>query len=90
MTNDVARAFFEVPIHREVCIELPAEALEDVEDPSVWVGMLRMGLCGTRNAATNWQEHFTQEMETVGFKRGVRRPCTYYHPDRHISCGAWR
>ena len=53
MTNDVARAFFEAPIHREVCIELPMEALESHEDPAEWVGMLKMSLYGTRDAATN-------------------------------------
>ncbi len=33
MVNDVARAFFEAPVKREICIELPEEdkSLEDME-----------------------------------------------------------
>ena len=34
MTNDVARAFFEAPMHRDVCIELPMEAMGCGEDPA--------------------------------------------------------
>ena len=29
MINDVARAFFEAPIKRQVCVELPLEAKEN-------------------------------------------------------------
>ena len=28
MVNDVARAFFEAPMRRDICVELPAEAGE--------------------------------------------------------------
>ena len=31
MLNDVARAFFEAPMQRTVCVELPSEALEGEE-----------------------------------------------------------
>lgn len=85
MPNDVARRFFEAPIHREVCIELPYEALEEGEDLTEWVGVLRISLYGTRDAATNWQEPVTQQMERIGFKRGVYNPCTYQHPGRQIN-----
>lgn len=50
----------------------------------MWVGMLRMSLYGTKDAATNWQELAAQEMEKIGFKRGVCDPCTYHHPSRHV------
>ena len=46
MTNDVARAFFEAPIHREVCIELPMETQGNNAHPVELVGMLRMSLDG--------------------------------------------
>ena len=39
--------------------------------------MLKMSLYGTRGAATNWQEAVALEMEKIGFKRGVYKPCTY-------------
>ena len=71
MTNDVATAFFEAPMHRDVCIELPAEAMSAGEDPDEWVGKLQMSLYGTRDDATNWQELVALEMEKAGFQRGV-------------------
>ena len=43
-------------MHRDVCIELPAEAMEDGENLAAWVGKLHMSLYGARDAATNWQE----------------------------------
>ena len=38
MINDVSRAFFEAPINREVCIELPDEDLDDDDRDSDMVG----------------------------------------------------
>ena len=84
MTNDVARAFFEAPMHRDVCIELPTEAMEPGEDPLEWVGKLQMRLYGTKDAATNWQELVAEKMEKIGFKRGVYNPCTYYHAEKRL------
>ena len=52
MVNDVARAFFEAPMRRDICVELPAEAGEG-ED---MVGHLIMSVYGTRDAAANFQE----------------------------------
>ena len=84
MTNDVARAFFEAPMHRDACIEQPAEAMGEGEDPAGWVGKLQMSLYGTRDAATNWQELVALEMEKAGFQQGVYNPCTYYHAERQL------
>ena len=52
MVNDVARAFFEAPMRRDICLKLPAEAGEG-ED---MVGHLIMCLHLTRDAAANFQE----------------------------------
>ena len=56
MINDVARAFFEAPATRNICIEIPKEDLSEADRRHDKVGHLRMSLYGTRDAAMNWQE----------------------------------
>ena len=56
MINDVARAFFEAPAVRNICVEIPDEDLTAKDRQSDNVGHLRMSVYGTRDAAMNWQE----------------------------------
>ena len=56
MINDVARAFFEAEAIRPICVELPEEDLLPSDKGKDLVGLLRMSLYGTRDAAKNWQE----------------------------------
>ena len=51
MINYVSRAFFEAPMQRYVCVELPTEATspEDIDDDMM--GLLVMSLYGTSDAA---------------------------------------
>ena len=70
MVNDVARAFFEAPAIRNVCIEIPKEDLTEADTRHDKVGHLRMSLYGTRDAAMNWQEEVAKEMTWTGFVRG--------------------
>ena len=82
MINDVARAFFEAPARRAVCIELPAEAAKDTQDDMV--GFLQKSLYGTRDAAANFQEEVRLVMEKAGFKQSAYSPSVYFHPQRNI------
>ena len=52
MVNDVARAFFEAPARRKICVELPAEETHEGDD----VGLLLQSLHETRDASSNFQE----------------------------------
>ena len=81
MVNDVARAFFEAPMRREVCIELPPEAREEGKDE---VGFLRMSLYGTRDAAANFQREVRATMVKAGFTVSRYNPTTYYHRGRGL------
>ena len=56
MVNDVARAFFEPPAMRNVCIETPKEELTEADKRHDKVGHLKRSFYGTRDAAMNWQE----------------------------------
>ena len=75
MVNDVARAFFEAPAVRNVCVEIPVEDKEDADVKHDQVGHLRMSLYGTRDAAMNWQDEVAPVMVTHGFSRGRYNPC---------------
>ena len=56
MINDVSSAFFEAPAVRNICVEIPAEDMEEADKRHDKVGHLRMSLYGTRDAAMNWEE----------------------------------
>ena len=74
MVNDVARAFFEAPAIRDVCIEIPKADLTEADIRHDKVGHLKMSLSGTRDAAMNWQEEVANDMVKIGFVRGKYNP----------------
>ena len=55
MVNDVARAFFEAPMRREVCVDLPTEA--QVDDTEEMVAILQNASMGleTRPQTSSWK-----------------------------------
>ena len=79
MVNDEARAFFEAPMRRDICVELPAEAGEG-EDV---VGHLIMSLYGTRDAAANFQE------EVRSFMNKNKGGPVQIQPERLVQQGVW-
>ena len=81
MINDVARAFFEAPATRAVCVELPPEAKAGGRD---MVGYLQKSLYGTRDAAANFQQEVGRFMKGAGFQQSQYSPSIYYHPQRQL------
>ena len=82
MVNDVARAFFEAPIRRELAVQLP---VEDGGGPgSEMVGLLQKSLYGTRGAAANFQREVTKFMREWGFVVGAYNVSTFYHRQRGL------
>ena len=76
MVNDVARAFFEAPARRTICVELPEEEETHEGDD---VGLLLQSLYGTRDASANFQEEVRKVLTKAGLKRGKYKSSTYYH-----------
>ena len=70
MINDVARAFFEAPKTREVCVELPEEDKTEEDRKEDRIGLLQMSLYGTRDAAANFQKEVRRFMISQGFDVG--------------------
>ena len=81
MINDVRRAYFYAKIQRDVYIEVPRE--DSRAGPDV-IGKLKLCLYGTRDAAKGWQEELSQQLEQIGFIRGIGHPSVFWHPDRQI------
>ena len=40
---------------------------------------------GTRNAAANWHEEYSQQLIANGFTQGLSTPCVFRHETRNIS-----
>ena len=99
MVNDVARASFEAPATRNVCIEIPKGDLTEADVRHDQVGHLNMSLYISRDAAMNWQEEVAKEMIKIGFVRGRHNPClcdhkmnnlkTFLHGGDFATRGTW-
>ena len=86
IVNDVARAFFEAPVQREIAVELPEE---DGGGPGCpMVGLLQKSLYGTRDAAANFQKEIKKFMKDQGFSIGkVQRKYIFRRRSRTESHG---
>ena len=59
---DVSRAFSEALAKRDLCVELPEEALKAGETSQEFVGKSKASLYGAPDASTNWQEEVAKCM----------------------------
>ena len=83
MINDVSRAFFEAPMKMDMCVEIPEEAREEGEGDMV--GLLKMSLYGTRDAAANFQQEVRKVMVKFGFTVGKYNVSTYFHKTKNLK-----
>ena len=49
------------------------------------MGRLNVCLYGTRDAAREWQNTLSRQLEGIGFKRGKGHPAIFHHPSRDIK-----
>ena len=78
MYVDVSRACFYAKAVRPVYVKLPEEDIEEGDGNRC--GKLLMSMCGTRDAAQNWECEYADSMTSIGFKRGDVVPCLSNHP----------
>lgn len=69
---------------RPTAVEVPDETYENGENTTK-VGLLNKSLCGTRDAARNWQEEIALQMGKLQFRRGKYNPCLYLSPEKNIK-----
>ena len=67
MSCDASKAFFEDPIQRGLCIELPADDMREGDKKRDMVGHSKQSLCGTRNVAANFQAEVQKLRQSIGF-----------------------
>ena len=82
MNLDVSRAHFYAKAKRAVYVALPPEDPRS-QDPNV-CGKLLFSMYGTRDAASNWEEEYSEFMGTLGMKKGVASPCHFYDEKEQI------
>ena len=85
MVNDVRRAFFYARALRSVWIELPAEDYSEEDQAEDNVGLLEMSLCGTRDAAQNWQHTVEEHLKSLGFRQGLASGSVFHHEVKQLS-----
>ena len=70
--------FFEAPATRKIAVVLPGEALEANEKGKNMVGILKMSLYGTRDAAANFQREVWRLMVKLGFTQSKYNSRLYH------------
>ena len=83
MIQDVKKAYFFAPARREVYVALPWE--DKLEGEENMCALLLKSLYGTRDAATNWADAYTEVLIKLGFTKGESSPCTFYHAEKGIQ-----
>ena len=76
---DIRRAFFHALARRKVFVQLPEEDAEEG-----MCGRLNKSMYGTRDAAQNWEEHYSQAHIDIGFEQGMASTCVFRHKDKRI------
>ena len=81
MLSDVKQAYFHAKASRELYVELPHE------DP-FWsadeVGRLNRALHGTRDAAINGAQAYSEVLQKMWLAKGSSSPCSFYHKELAI------
>jgi hypothetical protein len=79
MVQDVKKAYFYAPATRDVYVELPPER----HQPGM-CAKLHKSLYGTRDAALNWSQAYSEVLQKMGFAKGSSSPCSFYHKELAI------
>lgn len=84
MHVDVARGYFYAGASREMCIRLQAEGQRDGGEHTC--EKLMAAMCGTRDAAQNWQTKCFESVRELGLVRGRASSCHFYQLSWRV-CG---
>merc|ERR1739836_46716 len=82
MVADVKRAYFHAKSKRLTYVKLPPEDIRPGEEGMC--GRLNFSMYGTRDAAANWSEEYTERLKRIGFSVGKATPCAFYHSTRGL------
>ena len=78
MINDISRAFFHAKVKRDVYVQLAEEDRKPGEE--AMCSKLNYSMYGTRDAAQNWFEEYSNQLRSIGSTQGTATPCVFHHP----------
>jgi hypothetical protein len=81
MFIDVKKAHLNSRCKEEVYVDLPAEC----GCPEGMCGKLNFWMYGLRQAASEWENHYAERLESVGFKRGDSCGVVFYSVGKDLS-----
>ena len=82
MVADVKRAYFHARSKRLTYVKLPPE--DTLPGEENMCGRLNYSMHGTRDAAANWSEEYTEMLPSMGFTVGKATPCVFDHASRGL------
>ena len=83
MYADVSRAYFYAKAERPVYVKLPAEDMEPGDEGKC--GRLKMSMYGTRDAALNWANEYSDTFKQAGFTQGASNTCLFHNKKLEVS-----
>ena len=79
MVQDIKKAYMYASATRDVYAELPSERSQ----PGMCAKLHKL-LYGTRDAALNWAQAYSEVLEKMGSVKGQSSPCSFYHEEWQI------
>ena len=83
MHIDVSSAYFHAKAQRPVLIRLPAE--DRMGTDAGKVGLMKKSMYGTRDAASNWERDWQENIKKWGFQLGLSSKNLFHHKGNQVS-----
>ena len=83
MHVDVSRAYTHAKAQRPVRVKLPAEDCLGKDKGKI--GLLKKNMCGTRDAASNWERYCQGHLENWGYELGSCSRNLFHNKKRQTS-----
>ena len=83
MHIDVSRAYFHAKAQRPVLIRLPAEDRMGADRGKV--GLMKKSMYGSRDAASNWERDWQENIKKWGFQLGLSSKNLFHHKEHQVS-----
>ena len=83
MHIDVSRGYFHAKAQRPVLIRHPAEDRMGTDEEKV--GLMTKSMYGTRDAASNWERDWQDNVKKWGFQLGLSSKNLSYHKEHQVS-----
>ena len=83
MHIDVSRAYFHAKAQRPVLIRLPAEDRMGTDKGKV--GLMKKSMYGTRDAASNRERDWQENVKKWGFRLGLSSKNPFHHKEHQVS-----